>query len=152
MNRPPPRAPDGDASPDPQPARSAPPKGAVLGVISAGGVIGALARHQVGLTWPVPPAGFPWSTLAVNLSGCLLLGVLLTLLAERPRASPLLRPFLGTGILGGYTTFSAYTVDLHRLFAGSHPGIASAYLGGTLAGAVAATAAGIGLARRMMLR
>ncbi len=120
-----------------------------VAVISAGGVIGALCRYQVGRTWPVPPAGFPWSTLMVNVSGCLLIGVLLTVLADRPGAHPLIRPFLATGVLGGYTTFSAYTVDLHRLATTGHPGTAALYLAGTLAAALAATAFGVRLGRRV---
>jgi CrcB protein len=120
----------------------------VLAVISAGGVVGALARYQVGRSWPVPATGFPWSTLAVNVSGCLLIGVLLGVLSERPRAHPLLRPLLGTGVLGGYTTFSTYTVDLHRLLTTGHVGTAGLYLLGTLAAALAATTVGMQLGRR----
>ena len=59
-----------------------------VAVISAGGVIGALCRYQVGRTWPVPPAGFPWSTLMVNVSGCLLIGVLLTRPGGPTRRAP----------------------------------------------------------------
>ncbi|MDF3049128.1 MAG: hypothetical protein K0R87_766 [Pseudonocardia sp.] len=55
--------------------------------------------------------GWPWSTLLVNISGCLLIGVLMVLVTERFRAHPLARPLLGIGVLGGYTTFSTYAVD-----------------------------------------
>ena len=132
-------------------ARSA-STGATLAVISLGGVVGALARYQVGRTWPAPPTGFPWATAAINVSGCLLIGLLLGALRQRPRAHPLLRPFLGTGILGGYTTFSTYSVDLHRLLDAGRPGTAAAYLLGTLAAALTAAAAGAGLARRLVHR
>ncbi|WP_111765644.1 fluoride efflux transporter CrcB [Nakamurella deserti] len=125
-----------------------PSTGSVLAVVAVGGVIGALARHQVGRSWPAPPTNFPWSTLAVNVSGCLLIGVLLGVLADRPRAHPLLRPLLGTGVLGGYTTFSTYTVDLHRLLTTGHVGTAAMYLLGTLAAALTATVTGMCLGRR----
>lgn len=132
--------------------RTPPPTTVVLATVSAGGVLGALARYQVGRSWPVRPAGFPWSTLVVNVSGCLLIGVLLMVLVERTDAHPLIRPFLGTGVLGGYTTFSTYTVDLHRLLTTGHPGIGVAYLLGTMAGALAATALGVQFTRRLLLR
>ena len=55
--------------------------------------------------------GRPWSTLLVNVLGCLLIGVLMVLVTERFHAHPLARPLLGVGVLGGYTTFSTYAVD-----------------------------------------
>lgn len=85
---------------------------AVLGAISAGGVVGAEIRYGLGLL-----ASGVWETLAVNVTGCLLIGVLMTRL---PRLRPLARPLLGVGVLGGYTTFSGYAVDAQRLFAAGH--------------------------------
>ncbi len=121
-------------------------------MVAAGGVVGSLARYQIGRSWPTPATGFPWSTFAVNVSGCLLIGVALMIVTELFVVHPLVRPFVGTGILGGYTTFSAYTVDLHRLLSSGQPGTAAAYLAGTLAAATAATAIGVQLARRVFLR
>ncbi len=144
--------PSDDAPPvDPDLVRAASTR-ATLAVIAGGGVLGALARYQVGRVWPVPPAGFPWSTALVNVSGCLLIGMLYGLLPRRPGAHPLWRPFLGTGVLGGYTTFSTYAVDLHRLLDAGRPATAAAYLVGTLAAALAATTAGLALARRAVRR
>jgi CrcB protein len=54
---------------------------------------------------------WPWATLLTNMSGCLLIGVLMVVIAERVRPHPLVRPLLGVGVLGGYTTFSTYAVD-----------------------------------------
>jgi CrcB protein len=76
-----------------------------------GGVAGALLRDAVAVEMPHAADGWPWSTLLVNISGCLLIGVLMVLVTERFRAHPLARPLLGIGVLGGYTTFSTYAVD-----------------------------------------
>jgi fluoride exporter len=76
-----------------------------------GGVAGALLRDAVAVAMPHPADGWPWSTLLVNVLGCLLIGVLMVLVTERFHAHPLARPLLGVGVLGGYTTFSTYAVD-----------------------------------------
>jgi CrcB protein len=121
-------------------------QGPVLAAVAAGGALGALARWGVGLALPTPPGQPPWPTLGINVLGCLLIGVLLGVLSHR-RAHPLLRPFAATGVLGGFTTFSGYAVDglglLHT------PGPAAAYLAGTLAGALLATALGLRAGRRI---
>jgi fluoride exporter len=122
----------------------------VLWVIAAGGVIGALARYQVGRWWPTPADGFPTATLTVNLVGCLLIGVLMVVVTERWSPHPLVRPFLGTGVLGGFTTFSTYSADIQMLIAHGRAGTALAYLAGTAVGAVVAVALGISSTRRLM--
>src|SRR4051794_13988189 len=70
---------------------------AVLGVIAVGGAIGSLARYGAAAAWPHTVSAFPWATLLVNVSGCLLLGALMATLELR-RAHRLVRPFVGTGI------------------------------------------------------
>jgi CrcB protein len=120
-------------------------QGPVLAVVAAGGALGALARWGVGLALPTHPGALPWPTLAVNVLGCLLMGVLLGVLSRR-RAHPLLRPFAGTGVLGGFTTFSGYAVDGLGL---PDLGSTAGYLAGTLVGALAATALGLWGGRRI---
>ena len=71
-----------------------------------GGALGALARWGVAEALPASPGGWPWATLLVNLTGCLLLGVLLAVLAARSPEPAWPRPFLAVGVLGGYTTYS----------------------------------------------
>jgi CrcB protein len=85
--------------------------------------------------------------LGVNLSGCLLMGLLAVLATEVWSGHRLLRPFLGTGVLGGYTTFSTYAVDSVRLFTGRHAVAGVLYVMGTLVGALATVAIGITLTR-----
>jgi fluoride exporter len=121
-------------------------------VVAAGGVLGALARYGLGVAFPRQPTGFPWATFGVNVSGCALIGVLVVLVTEAFPAHPLLRPFLGTGVLGGYTTFSTYVVDAERLVHAGAPGTALAYLGGTLAGALVAAYLGVVSTRALVRR
>lgn len=115
-----------------------------LGAVSAGGVVGALARFGV---QSALPAG-PWVTFAINVSGCLLIGVLMVLVLEVWPPHPLVRLFLGTGVLGGYTTFSTYIVDSQHLLARGAVTTAIGYLAGTLVAALAAVYAGMALARK----
>jgi len=123
---------------------------ATLGVVALGGALGALARYGAGLTWPTGAAAFPVSTFAVNVVGSALLGVLMVLLTAVFGNRPLLRPFLGTGVLGGFTTFSAYSVEAQRLIAAGRPVTALAYLGATLVCALLAVAVTVTVARRLV--
>ena len=107
---------------------NAPGTGRTLGVVAAGGAIGACARHGATLLWPTPPSAFPWTTFVINVTGSALLGAVLVLLTERGAPHPLLRPFLGTGVIGGYTTFSTFAVDVQRLIERGQPLTALTYL------------------------
>ncbi|HSK58681.1 MAG TPA: CrcB family protein [Actinomycetospora sp.] len=118
-------------------------------VVAAGGVLGALARWAVGLAAPTAPGTFPAATFGVNAVGCLLMGVLVALAVERPGAHPLLRPFLGVGVLGGFTTFSTFAVEAEALLAGGHRATALLYLTGTALTALAATVLGLQVTRRL---
>ncbi len=118
-------------------------QGPALGAVSVGGALGALARYGVGVVLPSP-----WATFGINVVGCLLIGVLLVLVVERGPAHPLVRPFLGTGVLGGFTTFSAYAVDVQLLL--DRPAAAAAYLVGTLVAALAATWFGVQATRAVL--
>jgi CrcB protein len=104
----------------------------VLAVVSLGGVIGACARYGAGLLWPTGPAtasgAFPWTTLVVNALGCAVIGVFMVVITEIRPAHRLVRPFFGTGVLGGFTTFSTYAVDVQRLVDHGSAGRALAYL------------------------
>lgn len=107
--------------------------------IAAGGAVGAVMRYGLSLAVPSPVEGFPWATFTTNVSGCLLIGVLMVILTDvSSRAHRLVRPFLGVGILGGFTTFSTYTVETQQLIVGDAPGVGFGYLFGTLAAALAA--------------
>ncbi len=121
----------------------------MLAVIAAGGALGSLARFGVQRLWPAAPYGFDWATLTVNVVGCGLIGVLMVLVSDVWSGRRLLRPFLGVGVLGGFTTFSAYAVAVPRLITTGHPALAGAYLVGTAAAALGATWLGVVAARRV---
>src|SRR5262249_22294108 len=119
----------------------------VLGAVSARGLIGALARHMTVTAWPPGPDGFPWATFVINVSGCLLIGVLMVAIDEVLPGRRILRPFLGTGVLGGYTTFSTYIVDAQQLLNRDAAGTALVYLAATLVSALLAVFTGSVVAR-----
>jgi CrcB protein len=119
----------------------------VLGAIAAGGVLGAEGRYALGLAVPHPAGGWPMATLLINLSGSLVLGALMVVVTELTSPHRLLRPFLGVGVLGGYTTFSTAMVDVQQLLRAGRPLVAVAYLFGTALGALFAAWLGTALAR-----
>jgi fluoride exporter len=115
----------------------------VLGAIAVGGVLGAEARYGFGLLLPHSAGAWPWSILLVNLSGCFLIGILMVVITELVPAHRLVRPFLGVGVLGGYTTFSTATVDTLTLLDAGRPLAALGYTLATCVLAVAVCALGI---------
>ena len=117
----------------------------ILAVIAAGGALGAAARFGLSIAWPTPEGGFPWTIFTVNISGCLLIGFLMAL-----QPPELARLFLGTGVLGGYTTFSAYTLDFQHLVSAGRAGLALVYVFGTLVAALLAVQTGAMLARAVV--
>ncbi|EWM11393.1 fluoride efflux transporter CrcB [Kutzneria sp. 744] len=120
--------------------------GGVLAVIALGGGLGAVARYGISLWLPTTPGHFPWGTFLINVTGCFLIGVLMVRWGQRP----LLRPFLGVGILGGFTTFSTYAVETRALLTPGDAPLALAYLFGTLAAAVLAVLVGVALTRTLL--
>ena len=129
-----------------------PPGGAdrwtTLGLLAAGGAAGAIARWGLaGWIGRSARSGIPWGTLAVNLAGCLLLGVLLATLDRRVPGDEAWRALLGVGFLGAFTTFSTFAWELHDLLREGSAWTAVAYAGGSVILGVGAFAAGIALAR-----
>ena len=114
----------------------------VLLLVAVGGAAGACARHGMDLLLPDGPGGLPLATLLTNLAGCLLLGLLV---GRRPD-DRVLRPLLGTGFLGGFTTFSALALQVDRLLV-DRPLVALGYLAATMVGGLLCAAAGLRLGR-----
>jgi CrcB protein len=118
-------------------------------VIAVGGAAGALLRWGVGREWPVLPGEFPWSTLWINVSGCLAIGVLMALIEEVLAGRIYVRPLLGVGFLGGFTTFSTFAVETRTLL-GAHPALALVYYLTTPAAAILATISGAAIATSVL--
>lgn len=98
-----------------------------LGAIFLGGFIGAATRAEVADLLPHDPGAWPWATLLVNVLGAFLLGYFVTRLQERLPLSAYRRPFLGTGICGGLTTFSTMQIELLQMLDAGRLGLAAAY-------------------------
>ena len=117
--------------------------------VALGGAIGATLRWLTGqLTLRAMGPGFPWGTVAVNLLGSFLMGVMVVVLAEKGgnRAAP----FLMTGVLGGFTTFSAFSLDAVTLIERGQVMLAAAYVGGSVFVGLAALVFGMTLTRMVL--
>jgi CrcB protein len=121
----------------------------VLLVVAVGGALGSLGRWGLGEAL-AGSGSFPWATFVENVSGSFALGVLVVVLLERWPRSRYLRPLLGVGVLGGFTTFSTYALDLRTLVAADRLALAITYLASTLLAALLAAWLGITTARRVV--
>jgi fluoride exporter len=119
-----------------------------LFAVMIGGALGAGARYLVSSAFlrAVGP-GFPWGTLAVNLLGGLLMGMLVGVLARTSNDGEQARLLLGVGVLGGFTTFSAFGLETWLMIERGQPVIGFAYVAASVVGAVALTGVGLMLAR-----
>jgi CrcB protein len=110
--------------------------------VALGGALGTLARYGVDRGLPTASNHFPTATLLINLSGSLLIGLLLPLALAQATRRPLFRPFIVTGVLGGWTTYSALATDGATLLKSGHPFLAFGDLGATVFGGLALVSAG----------
>ncbi|MDH1113138.1 fluoride efflux transporter CrcB [Rhizobium pusense] len=119
-------------------------------LVAAGGAIGSVFRYLVGV-WSVRLAGvnFPWGTLTVNVVGSFLIGLLVELVARRLNAPMEMRLFLVTGVLGGFTTFSSFSLDAVSLFERGALGLSAVYVLASLSVSIAAVFAGLALGRNL---
>lgn len=120
----------------------------VLALVALGGVLGALARALIEAGWPHSPDTIGWATLIINVSGCFLIGALLGAIGRYRPEQELIRPFLGVGVLGGYTTFSTHIVEVQQLFERGKVELGLIYLFLQLGAGVAAAAIGAWLIDR----
>lgn len=117
-------------------------------LVAAGGAIGAAGRYLVG-GWLVERLGpdFPWHTMAVNVSGAFLLGLLMALALDRGAGGPSWRLFLGTGVLGGYTTFSTLSYETVALLEQGLWARGIGNMAGSAAAGIVAVVLGLALGR-----
>ena len=120
-------------------------------LVALGGAIGAGFRHLVNVAaLKILGAGFPWATLTVNLVGSFAMGVFIEVLTRRVGSSNELRLFVATGILGGFTTFSAFSLDAALLWERGEAGLAALYVGASVVLSLLAVAVGLALTRVML--
>jgi len=124
----------------------------ILLAVAAGGALGAAGRHAVShaaLRWLGP--GFPWGTLAVNVAGSFAMGLLIAAFARAPGpVSPELRAFLSVGVLGAFTTFSTFSLDVIVLVERKAHLAALGYAGASVAVSILALAAGLLFGRAVL--
>ena len=117
-------------------------------LVALGGAIGSVLRYLVGLaSGRLLGPGFPWGTLAVNIAGSLAMGLVIGLAASKFQLTNEFRAFAATGILGGFTTFSAFSLDFALLFERRDYGLAGLYLAGSVGLSILALFVGLYLVR-----
>jgi CrcB protein len=120
-------------------------------LVFVGGGLGATLRHLINLTCArFMGTGFPWGTFIINISGSTVMGLIAGYLAFKGEASQPWRLFLMTGILGGYTTFSAFSLDTALLYERGEIGLAAAYVIGSVVLSIAGLFAGLWIVRSLM--
>lgn len=119
----------------------------IVFALGCGGVVGAVARFAVSLGLPTSANEFPWSTFLINMSGSAILGFLFILLIEQFPRGRLVRPLVGSGVIGAYTTFSTFEVDTVLLFRAHDIGTGVLYLLSSLFAGLLATWMGMNVAR-----
>jgi fluoride exporter len=118
--------------------------------IAVFGALGALARYGVdGISRQRLGSGFPWGTFTVNVVGSLAIGLVFALLLGRTDVPEWLKLSITTGFLGGFTTFSAFSLQTHRLLADGAYGLAVAYIVGSVAAGLVAVAVGVLIGRAL---
>lgn len=123
----------------------------ILVVIASAGALGALARYGFARLVSSPAGHFPWATFWTNVSGSLVIGLVLVLVTERFPRARLARPLVATGFLGAFTTFSTYTVGTDLLVRDHRVGLAALYALASLAAGAVAALGGI-VAARLLVR
>jgi len=123
-----------------------------MAAIAAGGALGAPARYGLAQLIHVPKDHFPWATFWTNISGSFVLGLVLALVLERFPPMRYLRPFLATGFLGAYTTYSTFAVETDLLLRHGHAATAFLYAGGSLVAGFVAVWLGIWAVRSVWER
>lgn len=118
-------------------------------IVFFGGGLGAALRHGVNLVAAqLLGTSFPFATMIENVTGSLIMGMLVAYFAFIGNAPQHVVLFLTTGILGGYTTFSAFSLDAARLYEGGEPGLAALYVAASVALSIGGLFAGLALVRQ----
>jgi len=117
-------------------------------IVFLGAGVGGAMRHAVNRVAVAVGSTFPWNTLAINITGCTLMGLAAGWFAFRGESGQNMRLFLTTGILGGYTTFSAFSLDAALLWERGQPKVAIGYVVTSVVASMIGVMAGLALMRR----
>jgi CrcB protein len=123
-----------------------------MAAVAVGGALGAMARYGLTVVFPSAPGAFDVATFLANVSGGLLIGALMIVVTEVAPGLRLVRPFLGVGVLGGFTTFSTYIIDIGQAVDAGATILAVTYAFATLTAALLAAATGMVATRRLVRR
>ena len=118
-----------------------------VAAVAAGGALGTLARYGVAQFVPLSAGAFPWATFWTNVTGSFALGVVVVVLLDRYPSNRYARPFLASGFLGGYTTYSTFALETVLLARDGHAALGLAYAVASLLAGFAAAWTGLVLAR-----
>ena len=124
----------------------------VLAAVFIGGCVGGLARYELTASWTASAGTFPWAIFVINSSGAFALAVLLVLVNDAMPPTTYLRPLLGTGFCGAWTTFSSITAGADQLIAHGAAGTGAAYVLGSVVGGLGAAGLGLVLTRAVVRR
>lgn len=117
-------------------------------LVMAGGAIGAALRYGASRALPVPAAHWPWATFGVNVIGALLMGALAAALTRHGAGEPW-RLFAGVGVLGGFTTFSAFSLETFAMIDGGRWALAGGYAAASVIASLAALGLGMAMVRAL---
>lgn len=130
---------DGVARPAP---RATPPAWLLYLAVLAGGMLGGTTRYLIGVALPSEPGEIPWGIVLVNVVGAFVISLLLAGWSRRGHVAHPWRPFLATGLLGSFTTWSTFIVDTYEMFVAGRDLLASVFVVGVTALGVLAAGAG----------
>lgn len=130
------------------------PRGASALLVAAGGTLGVGLRALLGSLAPVAPGSWPWTTWTINVTGSFVLGLLLTVLQRGPDEGRrrAVRLTAGTGVLGGFTTYSTFALEVEQLLTSGHAATGTAYALVSVVVGLAAAALGVAVAGRVPAR
>lgn len=118
--------------------------------VALGGALGSVLRYALGVRFPIMQGQWPWATFGINTLGCLLIGILWAYCERSATLSLVVRPLLMVGVLGGFTTFSAFGLESLLIWRHGQPAMALGYMIASMLGGLLLAAAGAAFVERWL--